>query len=468
MSLYEIDTGTARSSAASLRVSLHSLATISDDLDQARSIADLHDEIATARTLVTEITEEVDLLQQLLDARAAAMELADAGFSARVTGSTPAVASLSALLRHSLHDDVGSTGSAAELRDHYTRMALERAGIDPAAWIPERGLDHNQDIVERVYGYYADLYRQHPDQLWWAGMAAMIGPSFYAGFQDLDTFSIAFGIMSDVASKLKYVGMPHSPLTGQLAELGADELADELRWYQQRLLAMQQEIFLDMAPAHEAYMDGGLLAIERLYESDSYGFGQATVGAWQQIEHGRRIGDPDLIAKGNATLLLREQRQVIDDDYEEMYSRPAVGAAITYAMTALGQPSIPGTESYAEHSPLVVDASQYVGTPREVTLIPHLWHQSLPHVGGEGTIEITTPLPDGNIAHFEDRWRLIEADTLPVWTDLAQHHQGEVLDILDTPVAERASSLTIDPGQLADWANTGWEADFSWDWRADW
>jgi hypothetical protein len=47
-----------------------------------------------------------------------------------------------------------------------------------------RRVEVNRRTIERVYAYYGRLYLRHA-RLEWAGMANLIGPSFYAGFQDV-------------------------------------------------------------------------------------------------------------------------------------------------------------------------------------------------------------------------------------------------------------------------------------------
>jgi hypothetical protein len=328
------------------------------------------------------------------------------------------------------------------LRDLYEHRAFANAGIDPDQWIPELGLDHNRAIVEAVYEYYGELYREHPDRLWWSGMAALIGPSFYGGFQDLETFSDLLDAVSAIAG---------SPIGGTIpgaiaVDLTGPELADELRWYQERLLLMQEEIFLDMAPVHEAYLAGGIEHVERMLADDPYGYGPETIEAWRLIDAGWRTDDPDLIAAGNRTLLYREQRHVIDDDYARMLNRPGTGAAVTYGMTLIGAPSVPGTRTYPEVFPLEVEVGATVSTPDRLPLLTPfgLVSVDVPQVEVGAGATVTTPLPDGNIAVFRDRWELIEQDTLPVYVDLARNHPEQILDELARPVGERADDFQID------------------------
>ena len=184
------------------------------------------------------------------------------------------------------------------------------------------GVDANRDIIEAVYGYYADLYLDNPGMLW-AGMAALMGPSFYGGFQDLDTFA---DLADDAGRLLQAASLFPTTLLPpgvegsleQLAALGAEDLEREFRFFEQTFLSMQREIFLDQGTAHEAYLDGGMFAIEALFADDPWGYGPQTIDAWQQIDDGLTTGNFDQVAAGNRALLLREQRRVIDDDYARM------------------------------------------------------------------------------------------------------------------------------------------------------
>src|SRR5438034_9573372 len=73
---------------------------------------------------------------------------------------------------------------ASTLRRHWLDSAFLNAKIDASHWDPTRGVDINRRTIERVYDYYGRLYVHHA-RLEWAGMANMIGPSFYAGFLDI-------------------------------------------------------------------------------------------------------------------------------------------------------------------------------------------------------------------------------------------------------------------------------------------
>src|SRR5919198_918848 len=101
------------------------------------------------------------------------------------------------------------------LKEALLDRALKSAGIERDTWRPNRGFAANRRTVEAVYDYYGRLFLAHP-HLKWAGMASLIGPSFYAGFKDL-------GFLPDVARKTvsAVFGRPIRRLTRRsIADLG--------------------------------------------------------------------------------------------------------------------------------------------------------------------------------------------------------------------------------------------------------
>lgn len=314
------------------------------------------------------------------------------------------------------------------LRDFWLARGLLRAGIDPASWNPEDGAMANRATIEAVYAYYGDLFLENPD-LQWAGMANMIGPSFAAGFFDLELM----GTLAD------HVGGPPGTGIGNPLE-GLGDLTDaELAFYETTFLQMQKDIFIDASVMHEAYLDGGLPAIRELRAAGI--LDRAAVQAWEDIAS----GDPDRIAAGNTALLLREQSQTIRQSYDDMYSRFPSGPAVTYGMTLIGAPSIPGAKGFPDVFPLEVEVAStpdFVGVePPRIGIPggpgidlpgPRLGFD-LPHAQ---TI-VTTPLPDGNVADFDDRWALIERDTLPAYQRLLDEDPARAREIIATPVGER-------------------------------
>jgi hypothetical protein len=310
-----------------------------------------------------------------------------------------------------------------DLKEALLNRALKRAGIERSSWRPARGVDENRRTVEAVYTYYGRLFLDHP-HLKWAGMANMIGPAFYAGFRDL-------GLVPEVWRQAVHA------VFGRASRSLAKRAAGDLGFYETTFLTMQKKIFEDQAPMHEAYIARGVRQIEELYRARI--IDAATLEAWRQIDIGRRNSDPSLVDRGNRTLLFREQFDIIDRFYLQMlrYHWPE-GPAFTYLLTLAGAPSVPGADSYPERFPL--------------TLVARL---------PRAAISVRTPLADGNIAVFANRWKLIDDDTLPDYLAFVRDHAGEARALVATPVSQRSARyrLLARAGRVVAAALTRWEVD---------
>jgi hypothetical protein len=336
-----------------------------------------------------------------------------------------------ALLQEML-DDARAAGVppsrySALLWQYWTVQASNRAGIPLDAWDPAKGTDGNRATISAVYSFYADLYLSDED-LQWAGMANMIGPSFAAGFLDLDTFK-------DIAKSLQDgVDQVPGPLRGLLpadllaaAKLG-DLSAEEFRWYEQKFLAMQKHIFFDQATMHAAYTTPGqfgrMTAIDEMWAAGL--IDTKARNAWKLIDG----GDPIEVSLGNRDLLDREQNQVIAKQYDEMRSHDwAVGPAMTYVMTVVGSASIPGTKTPAEFSPLTVSGDA------DIPLGPFV-HENV-------EVTISTPLPSFNISDRQARWDYVQNDTLPAYQRLLAEHPELARAIISSPVDDRIEQQRI-------------------------
>ncbi|MGQ0625085.1 MAG: WXG100 family type VII secretion target, partial [Sporichthyaceae bacterium] len=114
-------------------------------------------------------------------------------------------------------------------------------------------------------------------------------------------------------------------------------------------------------------------------------------------------------------------------------------------------PSIPGAEGFAEFRPLAIS------TPDSIRLDPP----------GPGSIDIplpgqissTTPLPDGNLANVDDRWALLESDTLPAYQRLLADDPGLAGEIIGSDVADRieANRLHHHVDDIAERLSSGWD-----------
>jgi hypothetical protein len=307
-----------------------------------------------------------------------------------------------------------------ELKEFWLNSAIEEAGINRADWRPALGFDKNRSTAEAVYIYYGQLFLERP-YLRWAGMANMIGPAFYAGFRDL-------GIVPDGMQKALH--WMHGLVSPGLAGGGPADLG----FYETTFLRMQKKIFEDQATMHQAYIDGGVPKIEELFEARI--IDSATLKAWRRIDAGRN-GDPALVDSGNRMLLFREQFDIIDRFYLQMFRRHRpMGQAFTYLLTLAGAPSIPGARSFPE------------AYPRTFIARPPL-----------AMVSVRTPLANGNVAMFANRWSLIDGDTLPDYLAFVSGNADEARKLVEIPVAERASRYRIFRriGGLAAAALTHWE-----------
>ncbi len=276
-------------------------------------------------------------------------------------------------------------------------------------------MDVNRGTIECVYAYYGRLYLDHA-RLQWAGMASLIGPSFYAGFLDL-------GFLPDQARRLledvNRLITKGKRRVGQFVRRDAriEELVvGDLGFFETTFLTMQRKIFEDQALMHEAYLGGGLDAIRALGRAGI--IDTATERAWEQIDG----GEPAQVHAGNRTLLYREQHDIIDRFYVDMRDHsPPSGRLFTYLMTLAGAPAVPGAKSYGDVFPL--------------TLVAPLW--------GTARLALRTPLAAGNLALFTNRWMLIEENTLPVYQRLIAEHVAEVRALIERPVARRAGRFRL-------------------------
>ena len=332
--------------------------------------------------------------------------------------------------------------------EQWREIAYWRAGIDPDEWRPEDGLLENDAIVQAVYRYYGDLYLDHPE-LQWAGMANVVGPMFYAGWQDM----YAVRGLSDEGQRARYlselVGLPTLP--GWVYDAG-DQIADvvpggflspvdlaehltdeELEWYEDRFMGMQKEIFDDLAWQHEAYVLGGVGLMRDIQRNNPAEVDTRQLQAWEDIAS----GDPDRVAEGNTQLLRREQLEIIQDDYDDMRGHHGpVGDVATYAFSVMAENPVPGGQAYRDYDPITIEAD--IGPPDLTFGVPFgpSWTWDSP----DYHLEQELPLPAGNLSNFEDRWGWIENDMLPRYQELLQDPEA-TRAIVSSDVAARAEDF---------------------------
>lgn len=325
------------------------------------------------------------------------------------------------------------------LDTYWQDEALQAAGIDGDAWDPSAGASANSETITSVYDYYGQLFLDH-SELQWAGMANLIGPSFAAGFYDLDMIR---DVAQDVDGALPSI--PNAPGdwdddAREMLETLRDLPDSEVQFYEERLLSMQKEIFLDQASMHEAYLLGGTEETDRMQAAGL--MDNRTGTAWHDIAS----EDPDRVQTGNEALLQREQFDIIADDYDAMRDRPGTGEAMTWMTTLVGAPSIPGAQGYADVFPEVIDLK----TPGNLGPIP------LPQAD---LGDVVTPLPDGNIADRYDRWDLITQDTLPAYQELLAEDPDRLRELVGSDFDGRVDDYRLHervPGIVSDLA-TDWQ-----------
>jgi uncharacterized protein YukE len=308
------------------------------------------------------------------------------------------------------------------------------AGIDGDNWDPNKGLLANDDTVQRVYALYGRLFNEHPE-LQWAGMANIVGPMFYAGWQDIYTVRHVMdpGERADLLFQLSGLGsLPGFVKTGAdlaghlpIGPLAPAELAghlgnDELEWNEHQFLTMQKAIYDDLAWKHVAYSIGGIGLMRQLASEGQ--LGRTELAPWENIAS----GDPGRIADGNEALLRREQEQIVQPYYDEMRNHHGVsGDVFTYTSTVMAEDPVPGGHAYRDLYRLHVQFD--APTPQ----VPFTSWPPQPHV------DISTPLPDGNLSNFDDRWRWIQQDMLPHYRELLTH-PAQAHALVSQDVAGRA------------------------------
>ncbi len=310
--------------------------------------------------------------------------------------------------------NIAAHSRAHELRRYWLERAFAGAGIEASHWDPARGVDANRRTIERVYDYYGRLYERHA-RLQWAGMANLIGPSFYAGFLDIGIIPDAERRLIGSLRRLIRAGRHGVEALLQRDRTRHESVNDGLGFFEITFLTMQRKIFEDQALMHEAYLGGGLEAIRALGSAGI--IDEATGQAWEQIGG----GDPARIQEGNRTLLYREQHDIIDCFYVTMRAYdPPQGKAFTYLLTLAGSPAVPGAKGYTAVFPLTLGAAM-----------------------PGGAVTVRTPLADGNIAVFANRWALIEQDTLPAYQRFITADAGQARALIATPIGKRVGRFRL-------------------------
>lgn len=325
-------------------------------------------------------------------------------------------------------------------RRDWAAVAYLQAGVDPATLDPGAGLVANDARVRAIYEFYGDAFRATPE-MQWAGFANLVGPTFYAGWQDIHVLKTVIDD-SDRAEYLWNVAMlPELPapvwsivdLVDAIPvdgwDLAALATSTTLGWLEVKMLAMQREIFDDIGWQLAAYRYGGLEAVERgaAFLDDR----RHLVDAWTDVAS----GEPARLAEANRYFLEREQRQIIQDDYDAIFHfAPPAGPVLIALMSLIAQSPVPGGRPYRE----VV--TREVSIPVPIPDEPDVWPpwELIPLSMGK----ISVTVPRGNVANFDDRWEWIVTDLLPAYEVLLDD-PDRLHELIETPIEVRAAEQRL-------------------------
>uniref|UniRef100_UPI002453DC6F hypothetical protein n=1 Tax=Nocardia cyriacigeorgica TaxID=135487 RepID=UPI002453DC6F len=208
---------------------------------------------------------------------------------------------------------------ASLLHQYWLVVATDNADIELAAWDPSRGPAAGERIFNQVYVNYLRLASRHPE-FWWAALAGIAGGSFASGYFDMSDVGRVVELPAihqlgnAVADLLRHT--PEELVRGLPADIhllateGPRLTADDLVWYQIRLMTMQKHIFVDLVPMHEAYLAEGLAGIEEMHRAGILDDGLRA--AWHSVAAGTRAGFVDALIR----MTDREQNHIVADQWD--------------------------------------------------------------------------------------------------------------------------------------------------------
>lgn len=302
-------------------------------------------------------------------------------------------------------DTSGQNGTEPErplTRSDYQQVLCTELDLNCPDWDTERGVSCNDSRIQAGYGYYQKVWDEHPE-VTWAGLAKLAGTTVYAAMQDIH-------ILRTMTKDKRLDFFNDLGLPDQVAEKLANIPNEALDYFEDQLAAMQKAIFMDLGWELEAYSQGGVKEMRRLAKA-----GQITpqeLDAWEDIGS----GDPERVKEGNQVLAYREQHDILQPFYDDMKSKP-FGDEITYLFGFMIDSPVPGGKSFGDWA-------------RKVS------------VGG---VPIPVPVPMGNIATFDTRWKWITGEMVRRYNEMLENEPQEIKNVIDTPLAEQAKKFRILP-----------------------
>jgi hypothetical protein len=255
----------------------------------------------------------------------------------------------------------------------------------------DRYTDRNRTIT----AYYAQCYLQQPDVFKWAGMAAFASNQVGIALQVAEILRAprALAVAPEYGNDdgLLAIGLRLYQLGLSLAFIVPVALHDAttrpLLLNDIDLLKQGNDlIFDDIAWAHLAYIQAGIDEIEANVSESEHpylrqGFCLIDAGVKKLADPTQCEAGKELIRKGNITLLKHEQERTLPD-FMGRLSR--VGKLIV---------SLGGAMDFQDASPNTAGGSWFTGY---FGILPVLSEQV-------------------SLARFEDRWKWLEAEALPLW-----------------------------------------------------
>ncbi|WP_069163717.1 hypothetical protein [Nocardia altamirensis] len=315
---------------------------------------------------------------------------------------------------------IAPTRYAALLLQYWLADSTEQAGLELKSWNPRAGMNVNRQNMINTYRYYEQLQLAHPE-LQWAGMAGQAGAALAGAMFDgqlaLDAGTALDGVPAVVAAAQGVYGAVEQaagPDALRLLPRGLAAVVDsgrtlqvaDVRFMLSEVLVMWRNIFSDLVPMHEAYITGGLPALQEMQAAGL--FGDTIMNAWRDIAS----GDVQRIPVGNAALMRREQQEIVGAHWDRVRAyKGNVGEALTYMMAVVGAPTVAG-----------------VVAPRE-------FHQiAIPFTGTDGrAMKLTLPLPNWNWSVLDDRWAYISGELLTKYPQQVQHDWPTLVTEINKP-----------------------------------
>ncbi|MFE2954853.1 hypothetical protein [Nocardia tengchongensis] len=308
---------------------------------------------------------------------------------------------------------------ATLLHQYWLAVATRNADIDLAGWDPGHGVAANTATFTQVYVNYLRLNNSHPEY-WWTGLAGLAGGSFASGFFDMGDVSSIISVpgihqLGDaVADLLRGTPAPLLDiLPADIRTLGTEGerlTAEDLVWYQTRLMIMQKHIFIDQVPMHEAYAAAGRAGVEEMYQAGV--LDENAITAWREIAD----GTPGGLADAALRMTDREQNQIIADQWDvTSRGRGVMGRVLTYVSTIAGKAAVPGVRAPGVFAPTTLTT---------------------------GTMSLRAPLPAFNWADRDTRWTYITGDLLPRYLELCAN------PAVARPVLAEPFSVMLGHGRL--------------------